>query len=1450
MTKKHFSPRSVLLALLSLVAVSLLAQPSGRFRTPGGLSQLAQAQDSYVPTIYGIVLNSNGWSTSNPQFGVYSFMPSQSVILTTPEHVDRWLSANSGGVWYDGHLHYMNSLQGQGDNVLNMYQCWDTETWQLVVDYNMPGSDSDRLAADLTYDPVTGQVFGFFFTADGTHYELGTMEFTDASPVKHSLRQVPIDMVAIAASAEGEVYGIGVNGVLYKFDKLTGQSAVVGNTGVTPGVYRQSATFDFRTGKLYWAAMFDDATSALYDVNPVTGHATLLGRFANQEELVALYIPFGLAADEAPAPAENLRASFPQGSLTGTVGFAVPTENYAGGQLTGSVDYEILVDDATVRTGTAETGAAVSEALTLEEGLHTFAVVLENTSGQGPKAKTAAYVGHDTPVAPENLTLSIDNEALKARLKWDFTSRGVNNGFVDPDEVSFTIIRYPGAVVVEEGYDGNAIADQLPDLPGLNSYYYTVQAFYKGKASALSTTPTINVGEAKEIPWTEDFSQKSTFSQFTVINVNQDRYTWEWASQRAQCVNNDLYNDNGDDDWLITPPLQLQGDRLYRLEFEASSFWLYDRGREEYFEVGFGDNPLAQDYDIVVENHMMQQTQEGIPVKYSVLLRPRQSGSYYVGFHALTPLRNSSRLEIDNIRVEENSLLTSPDSVTNLRLEAAPRGVLRATVKFTAPTRDLAGNPLSTLTGISIYREGETRELLATLNNPEPGAELSYEDTRCVNGINTYYILPLAGQNEGQATRISGWVGIDYPTEPKNLHAELVGTGIHLTWDDPDQVGLNGGYVDTDDLLYEVYDQRGQFLAEVDGHEYTTTNVTMTGAQATNQFFVLPVSELGGGEPGVTNVIVTGDPYELPLHESFTNGTSHYLWWMTQSNEYYTFSMTRQESSDGDGAALYMLGSSYLDEVSAQLGSGKISLQGAANPVWTFCYFPYVGHDVVVTAKVQTSDFVEHVVQTIDFKKLTGANEWRTAVIDLSPYKDSEWVIVLISAAIRGSSQLTIDDINVKDAATQDVAATIYAPATMRIGMPKDVKVTVANHGTQTSADYRVQLFVGGELLAEQQGVAVASLDSTVFTFPYTAAVTAPGQLQFQAVVELDGDAEPADNTTAVATTSILQPRLPGVRNLTGTEENGSLNLSWQAPDVEGYRRVTEDFEDYSSWLTQGFGQWQVIDQDNGRTYDMSGSVYPHQSMQTAFMIFNNGETGGTRYDNMNAHSGEQVAASFDAIPSYTTLRRTADWLISPELSGEAQTVNLFARSVSETYMDKLEVAYTTGNATTRTAYTNVLEVDPVPNGWTEYSVELPAGAKYFAIKNTSTDKMALIVDDVTYEPLPLVLTGYDIYQDGERITNTGAADTSITLSGSLDAHSYQVVAVYATGQSALSEIVGTSGIGAPIVTFDLTQADVTVFTLDGIQVAQGRGAFHSLRPGVYVVRPAGSRQAWRVVKK
>ena len=81
---------------------------------------------------------------------------------------------------------------------------------------------------------------------------------------------LPCKIMALACNNDGYMYGIGIDGNLYELDVDTGEAEEIGELGVTPDNYTQSAYFDPKTGILYWAAMLDDGTSGLYEVDTET----------------------------------------------------------------------------------------------------------------------------------------------------------------------------------------------------------------------------------------------------------------------------------------------------------------------------------------------------------------------------------------------------------------------------------------------------------------------------------------------------------------------------------------------------------------------------------------------------------------------------------------------------------------------------------------------------------------------------------------------------------------------------------------------------------------------------------------------------------------------------------------------------------------------------------------------------------------------------------------------------------------------------------------------------------------------------------------------------------------------------------------------------------------------------------------------------------------------------
>ena len=170
-----------------------------------------------------------------------------------------------------------------------------------------------------------------------------------------------------------------------------------------------------------------------------------------------------------------------------------------------------------------------------------------------------------------------------------------------------------------------------------------------------------------------------------------------------------------------------------------------------------------------------------------------------------------------------------------------------------------------------------------------------------------------------------------------------------------------------------------------------------------------------------------------------------------------------------------------------------------------------------------------------------------------------------------------------------------------------------------------------------------------------------------------------------------------------------------------------------------------------------------------------------------------------------------------------------------------------------------------VPNSWTNYRFMLPDGARYFAIRSRSTNKFFLFIDDVTYipaegTPAPVVLQGYNVYRNGNKLNTELVADPSFTDKGvSVDrTHSYYVTAVYDKGESRRSNeaTVLISGLGdidaaavsvvardGAVAVSGLADGEVTVYAVDGRTVASVRCRNTVSIPvaaGIYLVKAAG----------
>ena len=326
------------------------------------------------------------------------------------------------------------------------------------------------------------------------------------------------------------------------------------------------------------------------------------------------------------------------------------------------------------------------------------------------------------------------------------------------------------------------------------------------------------------------------------------------------------------------------------------------------------------------------------------------------------------------------------------------------------------------------------------------------------------------------------------------------------------------------------------------------------------------------------------------------------------------------------------------------------------------------------------------------------------------------------------------------------------------------------------------------------------------------------------------------NNTTSATTVEIRRQHLPTPTNLRAAVDGTKVNLTWTAPDVTETVAETDDFEDYAAFSIADVGSWTLADVDRQGTAYFSGT-WPNRGAAQAFIVFNAPQIGADIDEygypsDWAAHSGEQCMISFIADTG-----NTDDWLISPQLSGKAQTIKMFVKGVSG-YTDNYEILISSEtSATNRASFTALSGVGgAAPTEWTEIEFTVPEGTNFFAVRHTSTtaDGFALLVDDATFEAkleaIP-VLSGYNVYCDDILINSDLVATTSYVDDLVTEVQTYNVTAVYTVGESKPSNTASTAdggvngidGNGIAIYgsrgTINIAGAQgnaVTVYTTDG----------------------------------
>lgn len=222
----------------------------------------------------------------------------------------------------------------------------------------------------------------------------------------------------------------------------------------------------------------------------------------------------------------------------------------------------------------------------------------------------------------------------------------------------------------------------------------------------------------EDYPYLNTFQTTDDQEAFSIIDANGDNDTWDFAyNSDENWFARYTYNESFDaDDWLVSPAFHFEAGKTYRLTFDA-----WNKGYDERIEVLLGSDatPEAMTIQVVEPTDVLWEEPQQLEATISV----PQSGTYYVGFHAIS-LADMNKLFVDNVMVDlyEMEAPAAPTGLTAVQTEEQ----LEVTISFTAPTVKRNGEPLSgNLDKVELMRDGQ---VIYTAEDVAPGAAISWVD--------------------------------------------------------------------------------------------------------------------------------------------------------------------------------------------------------------------------------------------------------------------------------------------------------------------------------------------------------------------------------------------------------------------------------------------------------------------------------------------------------------------------------------------------------------------------------------------------------------------------------------------------------------------------------------------------------------------------------------------------
>lgn len=1337
---------------------------------------------------------------------------------------------------------------------------YDAETWEQKKSVIVYGYG--YFAHDMTYDPVDNRIYGCFMKDDeektgddDADFVWGYLDVENESRV--ALADMDKSLAAVAADGKGAIYALDYEGILYQVNKADGSLTKLAETGLVSEL-ATGGVIDPKSGLMYYSTQTNTVIPKLYSIEISTGKTNLLGDLDEWQQLRGMFFPAPKASDNAPDAPTNLQFQFHGTALMGMVTFNMPSQTYSGDNLEGQLTYNLSIDGEPKSEGTGYPGEMVYAFTEIEsEGQHTVSVTVSNESGTSPAIEGSRWFGLDqlTPLRKVN----VSDEGENVTISWNAPT-AVHDGYFEPEFVTYDVTRLPDGVKIAEDITGTSVSDILTDDGKLRITTWRVDVKYDGEISSSATSDGVIRGSEAEIPFRTSFDTKEEFSMFSVINANDDNQKWQWSSfyDMSQCAVLKSNETLAGDDWLITPALRMQAGKKYKVRFTASCYleWCPER-----IEVKWGTAPIAEGMkDTLVEPTVISHNKSEATAT-TAIFTPEEDGLYYIGFHGISD-PYQFYLIVDDIAITESNGM-APGVPTELSAKADPKGAQAVHMSFKTPSVTEAGGQLSLITEAVVKRNDN---VVKTFPMPAIGSMLEFDDTDVPEGFNTYTVYCVNNDDEGPAATTRTYVGEDVPDRVVNLKAVENSDGtVSITWDAA-STGINGGYVNSENLTYTVARHMaadGSISILGTTSENTYTDKFEAKQQTSYSYTVKASNKFGDSRWADSKTLVVGGAFDYPFEEHIPEGATQNPLWLSENEGtkgvWYTaaFGITPPcHAQDGDSGMFEFVQEKIGDR--ARLTSGNIDASSAKHPVLTFWYYAAGTNNLTVQVDADNSGWTDMAV----FNPLqTGEQGWTKARIDLSALGATRTLrLGFLGVANEMETTIYIDNIRVYDADQVNLGiAKADFPKEVAAGCKMQASITVENTGLKAVDDATLELFRQEDNVASLQIGHIEPGETRVLTLEEMALQSFNETETYRATINCPGDCDGSDDQEVRYINILHNFDFPAPGNLNGSESGGKVSLNWNKPQT--YKGSEETFDNYAPFgYAMTIGPWKtmttnlsdkIVPVENDKKGD-----FPTAGIPLGFQVFDAQEAGFTS-DDLKGHNGSRAIVSFASKTG-----ANSDWLISPEVA-PGTDVSFFAKGGNRYFKESFEVLYSSTDREIE-SFQAIGDTYSVGNRWEEIKVSLPSDTKYFAICCCSFDCYALVIDDIRFfsTASKASLSGYSIYCDGKPVGNADVSTTEWKGNSLSGTHQYAVTALYDLGESPFSNIIDITNAGIESIE---TGISITA-TPDGIMITGAEGknvtvhgldviCLHSatcgdrhyvtLQPGIWLISIDGNK--WKI---